>query len=78
MPGATVTVQNEQTGLSRTATTGADGVYRFPALPIGTWKLRAEKAGFSTSVQEGVQLNTNEAATVTSPCKWAPCRRKSR
>jgi hypothetical protein len=64
VPGAGVTIQNEQTGLTRRTNTGADGVYRFPALPIGSWKLRVEKAGFSTSVQEGIQLDTNEAATV--------------
>jgi hypothetical protein len=50
--------------LTRRTTTGADGAYRLPALPIGTWKLRVEKAGFSISVQEGIQLGTNESATV--------------
>ncbi len=64
VPGANVTVQHEQTGLSRKTTTGADGVYRFPALPIGKWTLRVEKAGFATSVQGGIQLATNEDATI--------------
>ncbi len=36
IPGATITVTNVETGLSRGGATGADGSYKFPALPVGT------------------------------------------
>src|SRR5436309_2115834 len=62
--GATVTAENTQTGLIRRTASDTDGVYRFPALPIGTWKLRTEKAGFSVAVVEEISLTTNQAATV--------------
>ena len=35
LPGATVTIRNVDTGLTRSVPTGADGAYRFPALPGG-------------------------------------------
>ena len=63
VPAVNVTIQSEDTGLTRTVVTGEDGVYRFPALPVGTWRLRAEKPGFSTYVQAGIELTTNQAAT---------------
>jgi len=36
MPGATITVTNTATNLTRTATTNAQGRYIVPALPPGT------------------------------------------
>lgn len=36
-PGATITIQNPQTGLSRTSTAGADGRFTFSQLPSGTY-----------------------------------------
>ncbi|HAF21852.1 MAG TPA: hypothetical protein DCK93_02895, partial [Blastocatellia bacterium] len=35
LPGATVTVTNEATGLSQTQTTTESGVYAFASLPVG-------------------------------------------
>src|ERR1700726_4893517 len=35
IPGAAVTVENEDTGLSRTATSQPDGTFLIPALPVG-------------------------------------------
>src|SRR5438876_114205 len=48
VPGAEVTVQNEDTGLTRTVTTQIDGAFLFPALPIGHCKLTVAKSGFTT------------------------------
>ena len=47
VPGARVTVENTGTGLIRAYTTGEDGAYLFPALPVGTYHLQVEKEGFS-------------------------------
>ena len=48
IPSATLTVRNTATGQSRTAQTEANGSYRFSALPVGTYELRAEHTGFQS------------------------------
>src|SRR5439155_590597 len=47
MPGATVTLRNQESGVTRVATTEADGHYRFPALLPGTYTVQVEIAGFT-------------------------------
>src|SRR6266436_919062 len=41
VPGAEVTVSDDSIGFLRSATTGSDGVYNFPDLQLGTFKIRA-------------------------------------
>jgi Carboxypeptidase regulatory-like domain/TonB dependent receptor len=65
VPGAAVTVENEGTALSRTATTQPDGAFLFPALPVGPYKLTVTAKGFTTYVQTGIILSVNQAATQT-------------
>jgi hypothetical protein len=48
--GATVTVKNTGTGLTRVVTTSDDGTYSVPELPIGSYSVTAEHAGFKTGV----------------------------
>jgi outer membrane receptor protein involved in Fe transport len=48
LPGVAVTLRNQDTGVTRTATTEADGRYRFPALAPGRYTLRSELSGFAT------------------------------
>src|SRR5947209_2679311 len=61
VPGATVKVTQTATGLSRTATAGADGGYVIPNLPVGPYELVASAPGFSNYVQKGIilQVSTN-------------------
>src|SRR5438128_2540470 len=56
LPGATVTVLNEETGLSRTVVTNAAGVYSVPVLPVGLYKVTAELQGFKGGSRTGVIL----------------------
>src|SRR5262245_49560518 len=50
LPGATVTVASEALiGGSRSSTTDANGVYRFPALPPGAYTVTAELTNFKKS-----------------------------
>src|SRR5207302_8979729 len=56
VPGAVVTAQNTATGQRRSATTDSKGSYSIPDLPIGTYNLTAEHAGFSTSQRPNVQI----------------------
>jgi hypothetical protein len=64
IPGATATVHNEGTGLTRSAPTNSSGVYVFSDLPVGTYEVRVELSGFKTAVQKGIQLNVAESQAV--------------
>jgi len=66
VPDAKVTVKNLGTGLTREVTCGADGQYVVPFLPVGTYSLRVEHAGFKTFVQEPIELTVNQIATVNA------------
>ena len=49
LPGATVTLRNEHTGVTRVAVTDGNGQYRFPALAPGIYGLKIELQGFATA-----------------------------
>ncbi len=77
VPGAEVTVSDDSTGFSRSATTGSDGVYNFPDLPLGTFKIRATHAGFKTSEKVGVVVHASDSlvfniALVVGFLAWLP------
>jgi hypothetical protein len=56
VPGATVTVSSDLTGLTRTATTDSNGDYVFALLPPGTYSVKAELQGFSVARESGIRL----------------------
>jgi hypothetical protein len=61
LPGATVTIKNTSTGLSRTAVTGENGRYIFNSLPPeGRYELQAELAGFATQVRPDLVFNAGQ------------------
>jgi hypothetical protein len=57
--GAAVAVKNVNTGLSRTVSTSEDGTYSVPELPIGTYSVTVEKAGFKQGVVTGLQVEVS-------------------
>jgi hypothetical protein len=59
-----VTIVNEQTGGSRTLATNSVGQYVAPALPIGTYDLKAEASGFKVVESKGVVLNNDDRVRV--------------
>jgi hypothetical protein len=61
--GATVTVTNAATGLTRTAVTTGEGAFVVPVLPSGTYNVRVEATGFSTLEQNGVAISVGATAT---------------
>jgi hypothetical protein len=71
MPGVTVTIASTSMQGVRTATTDADGTYRFPAIPPGEYKITYELEGFSTVVREGIRVGLGFTATVNSELKVA-------
>jgi hypothetical protein len=56
LPGATVTAQNIDTNQTRSAMTDERGRFLIPALPPGTYNVRAELQGFATRTLEDVVL----------------------
>jgi hypothetical protein len=60
VPGVAVTITNEATGVVQKQNTTEAGVYAFPAIPVGSYSIRAEASGFRALVRTGnvVQVNT--------------------
>ena len=63
---AKVTVTNEATGVSITATASSVGTYVFPNLLVGSYTVTAEKSGFKKAVNKGVQVESNQVAEVAA------------
>jgi hypothetical protein len=64
VPGAQVTVTNLNTGLRRTVKSNEVGIYIAPELPIGSYHVEAEAAGFKKSIRENVQCNVVQVVRV--------------
>src|SRR5215472_3706551 len=64
MPGVTITINSPSMQGTRTDVTGADGVYRFSAIPPGDYTVRYELAGFETVIREGLRVGLGFTATV--------------
>jgi hypothetical protein len=47
LPGVTMTLRNDDTGVTRTIVTEADGRYAFPALAPGRYSIQAQLPGFA-------------------------------
>ena len=62
IPGVTVTATNSETGQTRSGQTSNDGAYRFPALRVGTYDVRAEHPGFQVRVQQGQRISVGDEA----------------
>ena len=60
VPGATVTLTNNETQASRKAQTSGEGFYSFFGLPPGTYTIAAEKTGFHRQTLSNVQINGEE------------------
>jgi|HubBroStandDraft_6_1064221.scaffolds.fasta_scaffold00179_13 hypothetical protein len=59
VPGASVTIKNLDTGLTRTVSTSDDGSYSAPELPIGNYSVTVEKAGFKSGVVTGIRVEVS-------------------
>src|SRR5437763_16526379 len=56
VPGATVEVVSQQTGLKRQGVTGSYGTFTITGLPIGTYDLTVARAGFQTNNVPAIEL----------------------
>ena len=64
LPGASVVVLNEETGISRTAGSDSGGRYVVPALGPGQYRVTTSLAGFETQVRSGISLTVGREAVV--------------
>jgi hypothetical protein len=62
--GATVTVRQTETGATRTLTTGADGRYSAPSVPVGPYTVTVARDGFATQEQTGIVLVVAQSLVV--------------
>ncbi len=65
VPGATVTVTNTETGISRHMRSGADGAFVFTNLTVpGVYNVSVEKTGFNKYANTHIQLDVNQTYVV--------------
>ena len=70
LPGATVTIYSDAIiGGSRNTFTNDVGVYRFPALTVGTYAVEVVLDGFQTFRLESVSVELNSTASVNAALK---------
>ncbi|HEX7330910.1 MAG TPA: TonB-dependent receptor [Pyrinomonadaceae bacterium] len=69
--GVRITATALETGVARTTSSGEEGRFVFPALPVGTYELRAEHNGFEPLVPQTVRLTVNETIHVSLVLKVA-------
>src|SRR5204863_9591808 len=50
VPGVTITLSNNATSVASTQISNESGVYSFPSVPPGTYKMTAQLPGFKTAV----------------------------
>jgi hypothetical protein len=64
IPGVTILVKNEATGVYRQSVSTADGSYFITAISPGTYTLEAELSGFQKYSRKGVRLDLGRTATL--------------
>src|SRR5262245_65742519 len=70
VPGATITVTNVETGVSRTATTETTGEYRMLVLPPGTYSVKIQALGFAPHTTPAVRVFVSPSVVIDAPV-WA-------
>ena len=64
IPGASVTMTEVDTGIARETVTDERGLYLFPLVPAGTYRVQASVAGFTTTVVEDVRVALNAPTSI--------------
>jgi hypothetical protein len=76
---ARVTAKQVETGLVRTAPVNESGYYVIASIPIGTYEITAEAAGFKRHQKTGISVTVNSSSPSTStwkPAGWSPASRQ--
>jgi hypothetical protein len=64
VPGAVVTIANQETGMKRSAKTDDSGRFNFPQLKPGTYSVQVEAAGFAPQQNQAVFSGLGQKQTV--------------
>jgi outer membrane receptor protein involved in Fe transport len=67
LPGVTVTVRNQETGMFRETVSNADGTYFVSSIVPGSYEISAELTGFKKFSRRDVLLELGKTATVDVP-----------
>src|SRR5687768_13789700 len=65
LAGAAITITNTDTGYQRQVTADSNGQFRYAALPVGLYRIRAEQRGFQPLLREGLQLTVGQALNIS-------------
>ena len=71
IPGAAVTITNQETGLKRIAKSDDAGQFNFPQLKPGTYSVKVEAAGFASQQNDNVVSGLGQKQTVNFTLKVA-------
>lgn len=69
VPGVTVSVTNEGTGLERKVVTSSGGVFNVPNLDVGTYRVTVTAPGFATYERSGLVLSSNQVLNIDASLK---------
>src|SRR5215211_3821563 len=64
LPGATITVTQTETGITRSTVSNEGGFYTLASLPLGSYKLEVMLQGFRTFVQTDLVLQVNSSPVI--------------
>jgi hypothetical protein len=64
IPGAGVSVTNQETGLTRETSTNESGDYTFLLLPVGLYSVTAQSDGFQAARRTDIRLNVNQTQRI--------------
>lgn len=67
LPGATATITNSATGVTRQATSDERGEFNASSIPAGTYTVRIELANFKTYTVAGLELAAGQTVRQTFP-----------
>ena len=69
LPGVSLTATSQERGFTRVAVTDAEGRYRFPSIPIGSYKITANLAGFDAVAISDNLVQTENTTSVSFTMK---------
>ena len=64
VPGADVTVANQDTDLTRETSSNENGHHLLPLLPVGLYSVSAQSQGFQVARRTDIRLNVNQVLRV--------------
>ena len=64
VPGTILRATDKERGAVFTTTSNADGLFRFPALPVGLYELSTEHPGFANWIEKNIKITVGSLVNV--------------